>query len=225
MPPRPQQPTAKAPIVEAGLFYQPCGAGAVAIVGTLNRLTQKAIGVGAVTMAGVLSTILTQFQAVGAGAIAIVGVLSSLLTQFQAVGSGAVTMVGTLGRLIKKTVGAGAITTAGTLSSLLTHFKAVGGGAMTIAGTLIAILVQIFSKPKYRLEIHDKTGALLYILKHPISGSYSMVLNEPHVLAIITPADETAASSLTVPNELWLRDMDTGLVLRKFILHFVETTR
>ena len=123
---------------------QTVGDGAIAVAGSLGLLTKIAVGAGSISIAGVLTSVLTFFKTVGSGSISIAGALSSTLTIFQAVGSGAISIASTLGRYIKIAVGAGATTIAGSLA--LKTILSVGGGSVAIAGALGASLVTIIQQ-------------------------------------------------------------------------------
>jgi len=89
----------------------------------------------------------------------------------------------------------------------------ISGAQKWIANTIAIMPVLHYG---YRLEVHKSDGDLISMLRNPFSIRYTRALNEPHQLAIQMPADDDALDDITVGNEIWLRDLKDGTVVRKF---------
>lgn len=71
----------------------------------------------------------------------------------------------------------------------------------------------------YVVELRNGSGELIAILENAYNISYSQTINSPHLLTFNLPADDSKASNITLDNELWLRNICTDVVVRKFKLH------
>jgi len=117
-----------------GFTAKAVGGGAVTMAGNLGLYTFIDVGEGAVTMGGVLGAVKGFVQALGGGAVTMAGVLTTVYKFSLAVGGGAVGLAGALGRAIAMAVGAGTLAPTGALA-LLTRID-VGAGVVGIAGIL-----------------------------------------------------------------------------------------
>ena len=71
---------------------------------------------------------------------------------------------------------------------------------------------------KYIVEVHETAGDLLAMLQYAFDVSYEQEVNASHVLMFTIMADDPKLAFITKANELWLRDIKNGLVVRKFKL-------
>jgi len=76
----------------------------------------------------------------------------------------------------------------------------------------------IISDHKYIVELHDSSGDLVAVLDNAYAIAYSQNINLPFMLQFAIPADDEKVSNITLANEIWLRDYDTQIVVRKFRL-------
>ena len=79
---------------------------------------------------------------------------------------------------------------------------------------------------RYILEVHNaSTGNLIAILDKAYSINYQYAKNEPNQFNFSLPPDDPNRVYLTMPNEVWLKDYETSVVLHKFRLNKVRDTR
>jgi hypothetical protein len=91
-------------------------------------------------------------------------------------------------------------------------------GTLTI--TIDVILVS-YPEPalKYVLEVHQaSTGNLIAILNNAHVINYSEATNEAPVLSFELPGDDDKAVNIIKANEIWIRDYESGAVIKKFRL-------
>ena len=70
----------------------------------------------------------------------------------------------------------------------------------------------------YQLEVRNTSDELLAVLENAFDINYIKQLNAPHVLRFSLPVDDSKISNVTKVNEIWLRENETGTVVRKFRL-------
>jgi len=75
------------------------------------------------------------------------------------------------------------------------------------------------------IEVHEPTGELIAFLNQAYSPSYQVALNEPSQLNFKIPADDAKKVCLATPNEVWLRDYQSGEVIKKYRLNKVRDIR
>jgi hypothetical protein len=91
-------------------------------------------------------------------------------------------------------------------------------------GVLGGVVKPLFYIQRYTVEVHNTAGDLLAMLKYAYDVSYEQEVNASHVLAFQILADDPNLAYITKANELWLRDVTTGDVVRKFKLqHEIDT--
>ena len=78
---------------------------------------------------------------------------------------------------------------------------------------------------KYIVELRDSSGNLVNILQNAHEIAFAKALNEPATLAFALPADDAKASGIILANEVWLRNYDTGAIIKKFRLNLRRDTR
>ncbi len=93
---------------------------------------------------------------------------------------------------------------------------------LTLGDALAIAIYHNYIAQKYIIELRDSDGNLVARLKHAYGIDYKQTINAPHYLKFQLPATDDNASSITLANEIWLRDMKSDTVLRKFKL---RTTR
>jgi hypothetical protein len=91
-------------------------------------------------------------------------------------------------------------------------------------GVLGGVIKPLFYIQRYTIEVHNTAGDLLAMLKYAYDVSYEQEVNTSHVLAFQILADDPNLAYITKANELWLRDVTSGDVVRKFKLqHEIDT--
>jgi len=78
---------------------------------------------------------------------------------------------------------------------------------------------------RYIVELHDSSGNLEAILENAYNISFTEALNEAPLLEFSIPADEEKISGVSRLGEIWLRDYETGEVVKKFLLHLERDIR
>ena len=79
---------------------------------------------------------------------------------------------------------------------------------------------------KYILEIHQaSTGDLIAILNNAHEISFSEAVKEAPTLSFALPADDAKAVNITKANEIWLRNYETGEIVKKFRLNLRRDAR
>lgn len=68
------------------------------------------------------------------------------------------------------------------------------------------------------LEVRDTSGHLVAILDNAYKINYLQQINTPHYLKFSLPATDLKNKYITLSNEIWLIDLKTREVLRKFRL-------
>jgi len=101
--------------------------------------------------------------------------------------------------------------------------------AIVIAETGIGIeLATLFIRAisrKYIVELRDSSGNLVNILQNAYRIAYAETVNAPATLDFAIPADDSKTAGLTRANEIWLRNYDTGTVVKKFRLNLRRDIR
>lgn len=77
----------------------------------------------------------------------------------------------------------------------------------------------------YIIEVHDSSGNLEAILDRVEGMSLAEAINEAPILEFAVPGDEDKLDGITRAKELWLRDYDTGTVIKKFLLYLERDVR
>ena len=85
-------------------------------------------------------------------------------------------------------------------------------------GAKLYVTYNIIAATPYLVELHYSNGNLISILENAHNIDYTQLINSPHTLSFIIPADDTKISDIKPSKEIWLRDYETGVVVRKFIL-------
>jgi len=70
----------------------------------------------------------------------------------------------------------------------------------------------------YILELHNSDGDLVEMLQNAYDISYTQIINSPCMLSFVLPADDAKADDILLSNEIWLRDYNSGTVVKKFRL-------
>jgi len=70
----------------------------------------------------------------------------------------------------------------------------------------------------YVIELRDSSGNLLAILENAHSITLMEELNRPPALDFKVPADESKLTDLSTDNEIWLRNYESGTLIKKFLL-------
>lgn len=78
---------------------------------------------------------------------------------------------------------------------------------------------------KYIVEVRDGSGDLVCVLDNAYGIKLSEAINEPPMLDFFVPADDSKLANLTMDNEVWLRNYETGVVVKKFRLGHRKDTR
>lgn len=77
----------------------------------------------------------------------------------------------------------------------------------------------------YIVEVHDSAGNLEHILNRVEGISLVEAVNEAPRLEFAVPGDEDKTDGLTRSHELWLRDYETGTLIKKFLFHLEREGR
>lgn len=76
----------------------------------------------------------------------------------------------------------------------------------------------------YTVEIRDSSGNLVNILENAHDISYTQEINAPYSLSFNVPSDDSKEANILLSNEYWLRDNNTGSIVKKFkLLRKVDT--
>ena len=78
---------------------------------------------------------------------------------------------------------------------------------------------------KYIVELHDSAGDLVAILQNATNPSYTENINQPNELSFSIPSNDSKEASITLANEIWLRNYDTGAVVKRFRLSTTKDVR
>jgi len=70
----------------------------------------------------------------------------------------------------------------------------------------------------YILELRDSSGDLVEMLQNAYNISYTQIVNSPSALSFTLPADDAKAADILLSNEIWLRDYESGTIIKKFRL-------
>lgn len=99
-----------------------------------------------------------------------------------------------------------------------------GAGSTTVA--LDAIIAQAYAgQLTFQLEVHNTDGTLVSILENAFEVSYDARVNSPHRLNFSIPVADPKSSDISVTNEIWLRNMKTNTVVRKFRIQVTSEER
>jgi hypothetical protein len=103
---------------------------------------------------------------------------------------------------------------------VITSGQSIYPGGIDSTITFGSVYVFLIPPParKYILEVRNSSGDLISILENAYNKSYSERVNEPAVLSFSIPADDDKKDDLVLPNEIWLRNYETGDIKRKFVL-------
>ena len=77
----------------------------------------------------------------------------------------------------------------------------------------------------YTIEIRDGSGNLLAVLENAHGINLTEQLNRPPMLDFSLPADDSKISHIDPDNEIWLRDYETGVLIKKFLISRRSDTR
>lgn len=77
----------------------------------------------------------------------------------------------------------------------------------------------------YTIEVRDSSGNLLVILENATGISLVEQLNRPPMLDFRLPADDSKISHISPDNEYWLRNYETGVLVKKFLISRRRDTR
>jgi hypothetical protein len=99
-----------------------------------------------------------------------------------------------------------------------------GTASTTVA--LDAIIAQAYAGAlTFQLEVHNTDGDLVAILENAFGISYDARINQPHKLTFSIPAADSKQSDITLANEIWLRNLKTNTVVRKFRIQVTRDER
>lgn len=82
---------------------------------------------------------------------------------------------------------------------------------------LLTIVLETLAR-YYMVEVHDSSGNLLVFLENAYGVSLVEQLNRPPMLDFNLPANDGKISHIDPDNEIWLRDYETGALVKKFLL-------
>jgi len=77
----------------------------------------------------------------------------------------------------------------------------------------------------YIVELHNSAGELVDIIERAYGVSLTEAINEAPILEFQIPGDEDKLDDISRSYELWLRDYETGTLLKKFLLYLERKIR
>jgi hypothetical protein len=77
----------------------------------------------------------------------------------------------------------------------------------------------------YIIEIRDNSGNLLATLENARGINLVECLNRPPMLNFNLPSDDAKISYISPDNEIWLRNYETGTLIKKFLINRQSETR
>jgi len=130
----------------------------------------------------------------------------------------------------------GTIITPGKLGLILTTYAPFLGVATVITPETLNLILTKYAPDiilkiypsgalGYTIEVRDSSGNLLVVLENATGINLVEQLNRPPMLDFILPADDSKISHIDPDNEIWLRDYETGTLIRKFLLSRRSDTR
>ena len=176
------------------------GSGAVTIVGALAGLFKMGVGGGALAMAGTLGAYSKVFKAVGSGAVVMAGSLERLIFPVitRAVGEGSVGMAGSLAWRFIQAVGQGAVSLIGAAVGLFVYVNpvvAIDGLTVKVLRNSLVIRLRVDERSIAEFTIIDRTG-----LSHYQEGQQVQIWDNADFLIfggkINTPEEERQGDGL-----------------------------